>query len=52
MCVCECVSECVSVSVSVSVCVTPLKIVYFFDQHSVKLYVIFVYVALRENTPR
>ena len=26
-------------------CVTPLKIVYFFDQHSVKLYVIFVYVA-------
>ena len=33
------------VSVLVSVCVTPFKIVYFFDQHSVKLYVIFVYIA-------
>ena len=26
-------------------CVTPLKIVYFFDQHSVNLYIIFVYIA-------
>ena len=52
--VCECVCECVSVWVCecVSVCETPLKIVYFFDQHSVKLYFIFVHVALQENTPR